>query len=266
MSTLSVSLIQSELRWHDAKHNRELFDRHFEALPASARLVVLPETFSTGFTMSSKQQCEQMSGATVAWMQASAARLGAVVCGSLIVEERGSLYNRFVWAQPNGSLSYYDKRHLFRMGDEHSHYAPGSERVVLELDGVRVLPQVCYDLRFPVFSRNRGDYDLALYVANWPAARQLAWEALLRARAIENQCYVIGVNRIGVDGNDVRYAGGSAAFAFDGTALLEAGGRSGVFTVTLDPQALAAYREEFPAWRDADTFELLSSSGTALRE
>ena len=212
--------------------------------------------FSTGFTMSSREQSEAMSGPTVGWMRASAARLGAVVCGSLVVVEAGAFYNRFIWAQPDAIISCYDKRHLFRMADEHRHYSAGSGRALTRLEEMTVLPQVCYDLRFPVFSRNLGDYDVAIYVANWPAARQLAWESLLRARAIENQCYVIGVNRVGVDGNDVRYAGGSAAFSFDGIALLEAGEQRGVFTVDLDLAALSAYRETFPAWRDSDQFDL----------
>ena len=253
---MKISLIQSELHWHDPKRNRALFDRWFDDVPEGSQVVVLPEMFSTGFTMSSEEQSEDMAGPTVAWMQASAVRLSAIVCGSLIVAEAGTWYNRFIWAQPNSMVEHYDKRHLFRMADEHRHYSAGRERVLVEVDAMRVLPQVCYDLRFPVFSRSLGDYDLAIYVANWPAARQLAWEALLRARAIENQCYVIGVNRIGVDGNDVGYAGGSAAFSFDGIALLEAGERSGVFTVELDLDALGSYRERFPAWRDAEDFDL----------
>ncbi len=253
---MKVSLIQTELHWHDPERNRALFDRWFDDVPQGSKLVVLPEMFSTGFTMSSDEQSEEMSGPTVAWMKASAARLSSVVCGSLIVQEAEAVYNRFIWVQPDATVSYYDKRHLFRMADEHRHYSAGGERVLHELEGMRVLPQVCYDLRFPVFSRNPGDYDLAIYVANWPAARQLAWEALLRARAIENQCYVVGVNRIGVDGNAVQYAGGSAAFTFDGVALLEAGEQSGVFTVELDLDAQSSYREDFPVWRDADDFDL----------
>lgn len=256
MSTLNVALIQSELHWHDAQRNRARFDRLFEELSAPCDLIVLPEMFSTGFTMSSKTQAEVMSGPTLSWMKASAARLSAVVCGSIIVEEGGAFYNRFIWAQSDGGLCTYDKRHLFRMADEHRHYCAGGERTLLELRGFRVFPQVCYDLRFPVFSRNRGDYDLAIYVANWPASRALAWNALLRARAIENQCYVVGVNRIGTDGNAVDYVGDSAVFAFDGTSLLAAGSAGGVFRVALDLDALRAYREEFPAWRDADEFDI----------
>ena len=256
MSTLNVALIQSELHWHDPEGNRARFDHAFDALSRPCDLVVLPEMFSTGFTMSSKSQAETMSGPTVSWMRASASRLDAVVCGSIIVEEGGSFYNRFIWAQADGGLRTYDKRHLFRMADEHRHYSAGAERTLIELQGVRVFPQVCYDLRFPVFARNRGDYDVAIFVANWPTPRALAWKALLRARAIENQCYVVGVNRIGTDGNAVDYDGDSAVFAFDGTSMLEAGHAGGVFSVALDLDALRAYREEFPAWRDADEFDL----------
>lgn len=256
MSTLNVAMIQSELDWHDPTANRARFHAWFDALPEGVELVMLPEMFSTGFTMSSKSQSEPMSGPTVEWMRSSAARLGAVVCGSIVVEEDGAFYNRFVWARPDGQLETYDKRHLFRMADEHRHYRPGRERVLLRLGEWRVLPQVCYDLRFPVFSRNRGDYDLAIYVANWPAARDLAWRALLRARAIENQCFVAGVNRIGTDGNDVAYCGDSAVYAFDGAPLVEAGSAEGIFHAVLDLGALTVFRNDFPSWRDADAFDI----------
>jgi predicted amidohydrolase len=189
-------------------------------------------------------------------MREEAAALGCVIAGSLIVRDAGRCYNRFVWARPDGSLAHYDKRHLFRLAGEQEHYAPGAGRLVVDLKGWRVCPLVCYDLRFPVWSRNRGDYDLLLYVANWPQRRALAWSALLRARAIENQSYVVGVNRIGKDGNGTSYAGDSVALDFLGQPLSSEGGGDRVETAVLDLESLRAYRDSFPVHLDADRFEL----------
>jgi len=180
-----------------------------------------------------------------------------VITGSLIVRDQGRHFNRLVWARPDGSLAHYDKRHLFRMAGEHEHFAAGERREIIGLKGWRICPLICYDLRFPVWSRGANDFDLLLYVANWPAARRSAWQALLPARAVENQCYVAGVNRIGVDGAGIAYAGDSSVHDYLGQALADLGAAAGHRTVTLSHDALHRYREKFPAWRDADPFQLL---------
>ncbi len=256
MQPLTLSLVQTPTHWQSPADNRALFERWFAELPEDARVVVLPEMFSTGFTMGSAQVAETMEGPTMTWLKNQAAALGKVICGSLVIEADGQYFNRFVWVNPNGAVTCYDKRHRFRMADEHQHYAAGSQRCVVEVDGWRVCPMVCYDLRFPVWFRNREDYDVLLCVANWPAVRQQAWNILLRARAIENQCYTVGLNIVGVDGNEVVYAGGSGVYAPEGHALLEAGEATGIFTQTLDGGGLLEYRRRFPAWQDADAFTL----------
>lgn len=256
MRPLTVSLIQTATCWHDPAANRDRFDRWFAEVPAEADLVVLPEMFATGFTMAPAEVAEPMDGATMTWLRAAASRLGKTVCGSLVIAEDGRHFNRFVWATPAGTVATYDKRHRFRMAGEHQHYAAGDRRCVVEAGGWRILLGVCYDLRFPVWLRNRNDYDALLVVANWPAARQAAWNALLRARAIENQAYAIGVNIVGRDGNGVEYTGGSAVYDPEARALIEAGDAEGLFTTVLDGAWLADYRRRFPAWQDADDFSL----------
>jgi predicted amidohydrolase len=256
MQPLTLSLIQAATHWHDPAANRAMFDGYLAEVPEAAELVVLPEMFSTGFTMASRETAEPMTGPTVAWMRRSAAAYGRTLCGSVVIEDGGACYNRFLWVAPDGGVTTYDKRHRFRMAGEHEHYAAGTRRCVVRLREWRILPLVCYDLRFPVWLRNRGDYDLLLAVANWPAARQEAWNALLRARAIENQAFAAGANIVGTDGNAVAYGGGTAVYDPEGTALLEAGGDAGVFTVTLDREGLEAFRQRFPVWQDADDFEL----------
>ncbi len=256
MSTLKFALIQSETHWHDAAANRALFDEWLTKISPGVQVVVLPEMWSTGFTMASAEVAESMQGPTVSFMRERARNLGVVVAGSVVIEEAGAYFNRFVWAGPAGEVGIYDKRHLFRMAGEHEHYTAGTGRLVVDVAGVRTCPMVCYDLRFPVFFRNRGDYDVLLVVANWPAARQTAWDALLRARAIENQAYVVAVNRIGTDGAGVAYAGGTSVYDYLGENRLAAGNERGVFTVELDMDALRAHRTQFPAWQDADEFEL----------
>jgi predicted amidohydrolase len=253
---LRVTLVQAELAWQDPAANRHRLAAHFRGLVGHTDLVVLPEMFSTGFSMAAAELAEDMDGPTVDWMREEAAALGCVIAGSLIVRDGGRCYNRLVWARPDGSLEHYDKRHLFRLAGEQEHYAAGSRRLVVALKGWRVCPMVCYDLRFPVWSRSRGDYDLLLYVANWPQRRALAWSTLLRARAIENQSYVVGVNRIGKDGNGTAYAGDSVALDFLGQPLSSEGGGDRVETAVLDLESLRAYRESFPVHLDADRFEL----------
>lgn len=256
MQPLSVSLIQTATRWHDPAANRALFDAHLAEVPDEAALVVLPEMFSTGFTMAAREVAEPMSGPTVTWLRSRAQALGKTLCGSVVIEEGGACYNRFVWMPPDGRAVTYDKRHRFRMAGEHEHYAAGDGRPSITLGDWRVRAAVCYDLRFPVWLRNRGDYDLLVVVANWPAARQTAWSTLLRARAIENLAYTVGVNIVGTDGAGIEYRGGSVVYDSEGTALLDAGDAPGVFTVTLDGAALQAHRLRFPAWQDADDFDL----------
>jgi predicted amidohydrolase len=252
---LDVTLVQQPLAWQDAAANRARFAELLAPLAGRTDLVVLPEMFTTGFSMQAAELAEGMDGPSLEWLRAMAARLGAVVAGSVIVADDG-YRNRLLWVRPDGTLAAYDKRHLFRMAREHEHYTAGDERVVVDLHGWRVLPLVCYDLRFPVWSRSRDDYDLALYVASWPAARRYAWNTLLRARAIENLCYVVGVNRVGADGAGIDYAGDSVALDPLGRPLAELGAAAVVTQVTLSADALREHRRRFPAHLDADAFRL----------
>ncbi|MEO5811118.1 MAG: amidohydrolase [Rhodanobacter sp.] len=263
MQRLRVALVQGATRWHDAVANRE----YYGALVRQTQgcdLIVLPETFLSGFSNDTQASAEPMDGAGVAWLRALASEMGAVICGSLAIHSDGVVYNRLLWMRPDGSFAQYDKRHLFRMAGEHTRYGGGNERLIVELKGWRILPQVCYDLRFPVWLRNHRlptanagmDYDLALFVANWPSARRGAWRTLLRARAIENLSYVLGVNRVGLDGNDLPYSGDSAVLDPLGEPLIECGAQEQVVSTSLDPMALLSHRERFPAWMDADAFVL----------
>ncbi|SEC00806.1 amidohydrolase [Pseudomonas anguilliseptica] len=253
---LELALIQTELAWQDPVANRA----HFADLLVEARaadLVILPEMFSTGFSMHSSVLAEPEDGPTTVWLLEQAERIGSVICGSLIIQtDDGSYRNRLLWARPDGSLAHYDKRHLFRMADEHKHYSAGTQQVLLELKGWQVRPLICYDLRFPVWSRDPYATDLLLYTANWPAARRNHWSRLLPARAIENLCYVAAVNRVGQDGKGHAYSGDSQVLDFQGEALLQPGAADGVFRIRLKAAELAAYRERFPAYRDADAFTL----------
>jgi omega-amidase len=260
MPGFSVTLVQEPLLWHDPGGNRARFAALTAALAGRTDLIVLPETFTTGFSMEVERLGEPAAGPTCDWLLERAAALDAAITGSVITESAGHYYNRLLWATPAGELRHYDKRHLFRMGREHEHFTPGRAPACLEWRGFSICPLVCYDLRFPVFSRRRRelDYELLVYVANWPAARGYAWQQLLRARAIENQAYVVGVNRVGPDGAGVDYAGGSAAIDPMGQPLAELGAEPGLVTVTLDPLRLRTFREKFPAHLDADRFTLES--------
>lgn len=257
MQPLNLSLIQSATHWHDPASNRAMFEDCFARVPNDADLIVLPEMFSTGFTMASSDVAEPMSGPTVAWLGEQARALGRVLCGSLVIEHGGEYFNRFVWVPPDGEMRCYDKRHRFRMAGEHEHYSAGGTHIVVELNGWRICPMVCYDLRFPVWFRNRGDYDALLCVANWPAARREVWNTLLRARAIENQVYAAGVNIVGVDGAGVSYSGGSAVYAPDGEVLAELPDEAGIINCAFDADRLQSLRESFPVGDDADQFELV---------
>ena len=258
VSDLTVSFVQASLQWHDPAANRAEMHRHIDELSVATDLIVLPEMFTTGFSMEAAALAETMDGPTVAWLRERAATRDAVITGSIIIKEHNSYHNRLLWVRPDGSLSYYDKRHLFAMANEQHTYTAGTERVIEEWRGWRICPLVCYDLRFPVWSRNSTvqPYDLLLFVANWPAARRTAWTTLLRARAIENVAYTMGVNCVGIDGNSIAYAGDSALLDMRGEYLVEVGNQETGITRALRRADLEAFRERFPALQDADPFEL----------
>jgi len=255
MSDLKVTVLQETLHWMDGEANLRHFDAVLEGV-TGRDLILLPEMFTTGFAMEAAQRSLPQAQ-VVDWLHKHAEASDALVGGSAAIQTEKGAVNRFLLVEPDGTLHQYDKRHLFRMADEHHHYLPGETRAVLEWRGWRILPQICYDLRFPVFSRNRNDYDLALYVANWPAPRALHWQALLLARAIENQAYVAGCNRVGSDGNQHQYSGDSRIISPQGEILSEAEPFAQArLDATLSLETLTAYRERFPAWRDADGFTL----------
>ncbi len=258
MSLLTLSFLQTPLHWENAEANREMFAQKIAALPAT-HWIILPEMFNTGFTMNPHEFAETMDGATVAWMREQSYAKKAVICGSIPVEEEGVYYNRLIWMLPNGEYGYYDKRHLFAFAGEHREYSPGARRLVARINGFRILLLVCYDLRFPVWSRqqqkqNGPEYDILLYVANWPERRSHAWRTLLQARAIENQCYVVGVNRIGEDGNGISHSGNSMVVDMQGEILCEFVNEEMVHTLTLERTQLDNARSKFPFLADGDDF------------
>ena len=265
MNDLRVSIVQGATRWHDPAGNRTYYGDLIAPLHGITDLVVLPETFTSGFSNDAIGNAETMDGPTVEWIREQARKLDAAVTGSVQLRTDQGVFNRMLFATPDGGLTHYDKRHLFSFAREHERYAAGRERVVVDWKGWNILLQVCYDLRFPVFARNRfnvdrvdaPDYDLALYVANWPSARSYPWKTLLRARAIENLCYVVGVNRVGTDGNGLHYSGDSAVIDFLGHPVSEATDEEVVTTTTLQAAELAAHRQRFPAMFDGDAFRLL---------
>lgn len=252
---LSVALLQTDIAWEDAAANRTAAERLVER--AETDLALLPEMFATGFVMQPAAVAEPPEGPTAEWMMRLAARTGTAIAGSVATCLSGSYVNRFLFASPQGELFHYDKHHLFAYGGETESYTPGMERVVFSYKGFGILPLVCYDLRFPVWCRNRGDYDLILCCASWPASRIMVWDTLLRARAIENQCYVAGVNRVGAD-PAAQYVGHSAAVDFRGEVLAAAScdAEPGLVRTVFDRDALQRFRIKFPAWADADPFEL----------
>jgi omega-amidase len=256
MQTLAVGLVQAEIFWQQAGANRRHFEQLLTDYCAPLDLIVLPEMFNSGFTNAANSVAETMTGPSVSWMQQLAETRQSAVCGSLAIIDGGVVYNRLVFAGPEGDLQYYDKRHLFRMANEHERYGAGNSRVVVNFGSWRICLQVCYDLRFPVWSRNCNDYDLLLYVANWPQRRRIHWRQLLIARAIENQVAVIGVNRVGTDGNGIEYSGDSLAVDARGELLVDCQDRPGVHVARLDGKDQQKYRESFPAFLDADHFTL----------
>lgn len=253
MQDLSIALIQADLVWEDHEANLARFEEHIRRVPAGVQLIVLPEMFSTGFSMQPQRLAQTMNGPAVAWMLERSQATGADVTGSLIIKEDGRYFNRLIWAKPDGRLACYDKKHLFRYAGEEKIYTPGSRQLLVECHDWKIRPLICYDLRFPIWTRNLDNsYDAAIYVANWPERRAPHWNALLRARAIENQCYVAGVNRVGVDGNGYRYRGDTSLFDPLGRSLAAESHREAVVTGVLSARVLADYRRTFPAWMDAD--------------
>jgi omega-amidase len=266
MGDLRLTMVQLDTRWHEPERNRTHVRELLAAHAGQTDLVVLPETFTTGFSNAAVANAEPPEGPTAAWMRELSRGMDAAITGSIQCRAAGGVFNRLLFATPDGAVAHYDKRHLFRMGREQEHYAAGRERIVVAFRGWRICPLVCYDLRFPVFSRNRAvvtpsgeeglEYDLLLYVANWPAPRHEAWRTLLRARAMENLCCTIGVNRAGTDGNGIPHLGGSAVIDSTGRTLVEADAQERVDDAVLSLDALREHRRRFPAHLDADRFTL----------
>lgn len=254
ITNLQVTLVQEVIEPNNPQHNLEVLADTLNTLQKTD-LIILPEVFTTGFCASARSYAELVDGRAYTWMAEQARKHNAVITGSLVVKEGDHYFNRLVWMRPDGSYTHYDKRHLFRMAGEHTRYEIGSERVLVELNGWRILPLICYDLRFPVWSRNRNDYDLAIYVANWPSVRALHWNRLLQARAIENLAYVAGVNRVGMDEAGQHYAGDSSIYGPAGE-IIATSQEGGCISVELFADRLREYREKFPAYLDADDFTL----------
>ncbi|HXB95195.1 MAG TPA: nitrilase family protein [Puia sp.] len=270
MSPLTITTIQTDLRWEDKEANLRLLEEKILSLTAPAELVVLPEMFSTGFSMKPEFFAETMDGPTVSWMKTLAARKRIILTGSIIIREGNDYFNRLIWMQPNGVCGCYDKRHRFAYAGEDQSYTAGRKRLVASVKGWKVLPLVCYDLRFPVWSRQTPpeqdagqtadatdlEYDLLLYIANWPQRRSHAWKTLLQARAIENQCYVAGVNRIGDDGNKIFHGGDTMIVDPLGEVLYHAADREEAYSLTIQKETLTGVRQHFPFWRDADYYSI----------
>ena len=259
MSSLTVTLIQTKLFWEDKKANLKMLQRKIESIKEKTEIVILPEMFNTGFSMKPELFAEKMDGETVKWMKKISAEKKIILTGSLMIEEEEKFYNRLLWVLPNGEIGFYDKRHLFAYADEHAHYTPGNKKLIASVKGWKINLQVCYDLRFPVWARQppgapEDKYDLLINVANWPEKRSTAWETLLRARAIENQCFVVGVNRVGEDGNKINYNGGSTIIDPLGEVIYQKNKEEDVFTLTLKKEKVTDTRNWFPFWRDADFF------------
>ena len=258
MHPLKISIVQTDIAWENKQENLRMLREKLHALRGTTEIVVLPEMFSTGFTMKSRELAEPVSGITVRILKELAADFQLALCGSFICSERSNYYNRAFFITPEGEEFYYDKRHLFRMGNEAEYFSAGNNKLIISYRGWNICLLVCYDLRFPVWSRNvNNEYDLLIYMASWPQARRLAWDTLLCARALENMCYVCGVNRIGVDGNKLIYNGGSVVFSPKGEPLASVPvGEEGIETVSLSLISLQQLRDKFPVWKDADAFRL----------
>lgn len=269
MSSLTFSLIQTALHWENKEANLQMLEQKIASIREKTQVVVLPEMFSTGFSMKPQQFAETMDGPTVQWMKRVAAAKRIALTGSIIIEEDGQYFNRLIWMLPNGKCGIYNKRHLFAFAGEDQHYTPGTQRFIASANGWKINLMVCYDLRFPVWSRQsplqkEGDestpeYDILVYVANWPERRNHAWKTLLQARSIENQCYVIGVNRTGNDGNNIYHSGDSMVVNAVGEVLYHKAHDEDIFTITLEKDSLLQVREKMPFLKDADSFLILSN-------
>jgi len=258
MEDLKITLIQTELSWENIEKNLEMFARKISSINESTDLIMLPEMFSTGFTMNAKMCAEEMNGRTVQWLKEKAKEKNCVISGSVIIKDEGSFYNRLIWMKPDGTFEYYNKRHLFRLADEQLTYSIGEKKIITEINGWKICPLICYDLRFPVWSRRtkNENYDLLLYVANWPERRIYAWRQLLIARAIENQSYVAGVNRIGNDGNNFYHPGYSAVVNFKGEEISKfKPGENAIESISLSKESLVEFRNQFAFANDADEFK-----------
>ena len=258
MSTLRITTVQTKLAWEDAKKNLKNFTKVLKPLKSDKTdIIVLPEMFTTGYTMNAKLCAEKMDGPSVKWMEKTATEKNAVVCGSLIIEENGEYYNRLIWMSPGGAHAHYDKRHLFRMAGENKTFRAGHKKLVLLLKGWHISTFICYDLRFPVWMRNQHAYDCAIVIANWPTKRSLVWKQLLVARAIENQSFVVGVNRIGKDGNKIDYAGDTIVHDPTGKKISKTKPNAEkIETIELNYDVLEELRHSFPVMDDADTFTI----------
>ena len=256
MENLKITIVQPDTSWHNVEENLTHIESLIKNNPATD-LIILPEMFNTGYTMEPGKVSEEMNGPTVNFLLRISHELSCDVTGSAAIKENGNYYNRMLWVKPGGEVLTYDKRHLFRMAGEEKIYSAGSSHLTVSLKGWRIRPFVCYDLRFPAWTRNNGvEYDLALFAANWPAVRESHWDTLLHARAIENQCFVAGINRTGEDGKNVRYNGRSSVIDYYGNTMFCADAGECVHTVELSCSELLSYRKSFPAWKDADWFTL----------
>lgn len=257
MKNFNAALVQTDIIWHEIDSNLDAAEKLISSINPGTSLAILPEMFTTGFTMTPAKIAEHMDSQTISTMKKWSRTTGADITGSIIIKEHEHYYNRLIWISPDGTARFYDKRHLFRVARENEIYTPGKTNIIVERDGWRIMPFICYDLRFPVCTRNlKLNYDILLFTANWPASRQKHWEVLLRARAIENQCYVIGVNRAGRDGNGLEYSGGSVVFDFTGEIIASAGVTETLIQCSLEYGPLVEYRKSFPFWMDADSFIL----------
>ncbi len=263
MQDLTISLIQTSLSWENPEANLQHFGNMLLSIQETTDLIILPEMFNTGFTMNASSNAEEMEGMSMQWMVNAAHEKQCVICGSLIIRENGEYYNRLIWMKPDGEYEHYDKKHLFRMGDEHRHFSAGDKRLIVNLKGWKIMPMICYDLRFPVWSKNEfrdGAYafDLLIYVANWPSIRSQAWTSLITGRAIENMAYAAGVNRIGEDGRGFEYNGRSMIASPDGNTLLEINpGEEAISTMILKANPMIQIRSKLGVGRDWDSFQLL---------
>lgn len=258
MEPIKITIFQAYLFWENVEKNLQNLALRLSSLREKTDLILLPEMFNTGFTTNVEKCAEKMDGPSMHWLYEMSKKFDCVIAGSLIIEEADKYYNRFVWMSPDGSFMHYDKRHLFSMANEDEVFTKGNSRVVLQLKGWKICPMICYDLRFPVWTRNQVEgYDLLVYTASWPDKRSAHWRALIPARAIENQAFVIGVNRVGYDGNEVYYSGGSMCISPVGDVVYYKPEDEDLYTFTLNPKDLENARNQFPFLKDGDNFSIL---------